>query len=223
MFSSGHLPPRTGQSPILCTVQWPCERRAIRAPSANSRGVSSWLPQMSRRGAAERGGVERMWSRTGASRSARALASLRESGSNSRSIDDLDVTRQHLREQCAPGVGDGDRDAALVVRGGGARHQAPLLEQARLVGQAAAAVDDAVGQVGHAVAARRRVAEAGQQLELHVAEVSGLAQLLLDRMSKQADHLDQGEVGAELDGVEDGGGSGMPESYLLRIRSGATS
>ena len=52
------------------------------------------------------------------------------------------------------------------------------------------------------MAARRRVAEPGQELELHVAEVAGLAQLLLDRVPEQARHLDQGEVGAELDGVE---------------------
>ena len=32
--------------------------------------------------------------------------------------DDLDVAGEHLREQRAPGVGDGDRDAPLVVRGG---------------------------------------------------------------------------------------------------------
>ena len=64
----------------------------------------------------------------------------------------------------------------------------------------------------------------GQELELHVGELSGLAQLLLDRMSKQPDHLDQGEVGTELDGVQGPApGSGMPEPCnLLRIRSGAT-
>ena len=117
-------------------------------------------------------------------------------------IDDLDVTGEHLAEPRASGVGDRDRDAALVVRRGGARDQTRLLEQAGLVGQAAAAVDDAVGQVGHAVAARRRAAETGQELELHVAEAAGLAQLLLDRVPQQADHLDQGEVGAELNGVE---------------------
>ena len=86
--------------------------------------------------------------------------------------------------------------------GRSARDQSRLLQQACLVGQAAAAVDDAVGQVGHAVAARRRVAEAGQKLELHVAEVAGVAQLLLDRVAQQAGHLDQREVRAELGGVE---------------------
>jgi hypothetical protein len=112
--------------------------------------------------------------------------------------DVLDVAREHLREPCAPGVGDGDRDAPLVVRGGRTRDEARLLEQACLVGQAAAAVDHAVGQVGHALAPRRRIAEASQELELHVAEVAGLAQLLLDRVAKQARDLDEGEVRGEL-------------------------
>lgn len=43
-------------------------------------------PPLRRRGAAERGGVERMWSRTGASRPARSLTSSRESGSKSRPL-----------------------------------------------------------------------------------------------------------------------------------------
>ena len=47
-----------------------------------------------------------------------------------------------------------------------------------------------------------RVAETRQELELHVAEVAGVAQLLLDRVAQQAGHLDQREVGAELGGVE---------------------
>ena len=51
-------------------------------------------------------------------------------------LDDLDVAGEHLREPRAAGVGDRDRDAPLVVGGGGARDQARLLEQAGLVGQA---------------------------------------------------------------------------------------
>ena len=42
------------------------------------------------------------------------------------------------------------------------------------------------------------VAEPGEQLELHVAEIAGLAQLLLDGVPQQAAHLDEREVGAEL-------------------------
>jgi NADPH:quinone reductase-like Zn-dependent oxidoreductase len=45
------------------------------------------------------------------------------------------------------------------------------------------------------VAAGRGVAEAGQELELHVAEIAGLAQLALDRVAQQARDLDEGEVG----------------------------
>jgi NADPH:quinone reductase-like Zn-dependent oxidoreductase len=116
--------------------------------------------------------------------------------------DELGVAGEHLGQQRAPGVRDRDRDASLVVWGGGAPDQARLLEQACLVGQATAAIDHAVRQVGHAVAAGRGVAETGQELKLHVAEAAGLAQLLLDGVSKQADHLDQGEVGAELNRVE---------------------
>jgi hypothetical protein len=64
--------------------------------------------------------------------------------------------------------------------------------------------------------------EPGQDLELHEAEVAGLAQLLLDRVSEQASHLDEGEVGAELDGVD--GPRWVPHDQisLLRIRSAAT-
>ena len=111
---------------------------------------------------------------------------------------------EDLLQPRATRLGDRDGHAALVVGGGRARHQARLLQQACLVGEAAAAVDDAVGQIGHPVAAGRRVAEPGQELELHVAEVSGLAQLPLDRVPEQPGHLDQGEVGAELIGVQGG-------------------
>lgn len=46
-------------------------------------------------------------------------------------------------------------------------------------------MDDAVGQVRHPLAARRGVqAEARQELELHVTEVAGLAQLLLDAVGE---------------------------------------
>jgi hypothetical protein len=41
--------------------------------------------------------------------------------------DDPGVTGHDLREQRASGVGDGDRDAALVARGGSARDQVRLL------------------------------------------------------------------------------------------------
>ena len=61
--------------------------------------------------------------------------------------------------ECPAVVGDGDQGGAFVVGAGAAGDEAGLLQQAGLVGQAAAAVDDAVGELGHgqlAVAAARR-------------------------------------------------------------------
>jgi len=84
---------------------------------------------------------------------------------------DLDVAGQDAVEQGPAVAGDGDQGGAFVVGGGGAGDEAGLLQQAGLVGQAAAAVDDAVGQLGHGQRAVR-VGEAGQELELHVAEVA---------------------------------------------------
>ena len=83
---------------------------------------------------------------------------------------DLDVAGEDLAEEGAAGVGDGDEGGAFVVGAGGAGDQAGFLQQAGLVGQAAAAVDDAVGQVGHGQ--RAAGVEAGQELELDVADVA---------------------------------------------------
>ena len=114
----------------------------------------------------------------------------------------LDMAGEHFREPRAPGRGDRDGDAPFVVLGRGPRDQACLLEQSRLVGQAASAIDDTVRQIRHAMAARRRVPETRQQLELHVAEIPRLPQLLLDGVAKQARNLDQREVRAQLDVVK---------------------
>ena len=57
-----------------------------------------------------------MWSRTGVSRFVSALRSLRE-GLEEQAADDLDVGGQEPGDEGTAGVGDGDRDAALVVRG----------------------------------------------------------------------------------------------------------
>ena len=54
------------------------------------------------------------------------------------------------------------------------------------------------------MAARRRVAQTRQELELHVAEVARLAQLLLDGVAQQARDLDERYVRAELGGVQRG-------------------
>jgi serine aminopeptidase S33 family len=83
---------------------------------------------------------------------------------------DLDVAGHHLGQEGAAVVGDVDEGGAFVVGTGTAGDQGRLLQQAGLVGQAAAAVDDAVGQVGHGQ--RAAGAEAGQELELHVADVA---------------------------------------------------
>ena len=85
---------------------------------------------------------------------------------------------------------------------GGARDESGVFHLACLIGQTTAAVDHAIGEVGHPQAAGRGVAEPSQDLELHVAEVAGGAQLLLDRVTQQAGQIHQREVGAELDGVE---------------------
>jgi hypothetical protein len=83
----------------------------------------------------------------------------------------LDVAGQDAAEEGQPAVGDGDQGGAVVVGAGAAGEEAGLLEQVGLVAQAAAAVDDAVGQLRHgqwAVGA----GEAGQELELHVADAA---------------------------------------------------
>ncbi len=82
---------RPGVTPQPLPSAWlvaslgPASSGTCRVPTAWS-GSSPYAPPLRRRGAAERGGVERMWSRTGASRPARALTSSRESGSNSRPL-----------------------------------------------------------------------------------------------------------------------------------------
>ena len=84
---------------------------------------------------------------------------------------DLDVTGHDAAEEGLAGVGDGDQGGAFVVGAGAAGDEAGLLQQAGLVGQAAAAVDDAVGQLRHGQRAGR-AGEAGQELELNVADAT---------------------------------------------------
>lgn len=78
---------------------------------------------------------------------------------------DLHVAGEDGGEDVAAGLGDRHDRAALVLRGGGALDEAALLQELRLMREAAAAVDDAVGEVGHALAAVRAVAEPGQCVE----------------------------------------------------------
>jgi galactokinase len=84
---------------------------------------------------------------------------------------DLDVAGQDAVDQGPAVVGDRDQGGAFVVGGGGAGDEAGLFQQAGLVGQAASAVDDAVGQLGHGQRAGG-AGEAGQQLELDVADAA---------------------------------------------------
>jgi NADPH:quinone reductase-like Zn-dependent oxidoreductase len=114
------------------------------------------------------------------------------------STDGLDMPGKYCLEYVAARSGDGDDGAALIVGRGGSGDQAPLLKQLCLIGQAAAAVDDAVGEVGHAQVAVDGVAQAGQELELDVTEGPGIAELFLDRGAQEAAHLREREVRAQL-------------------------
>jgi hypothetical protein len=84
--------------------------------------------------------------------------------------DHVNVARHDVAEQGPPAVSDGDQGGAIVVWAGAAGDEAGSLQQAGLVGQAAAAVDDAVGQLGHSQLPAGG-GKAGQQLKLHVAEI----------------------------------------------------
>ena len=85
--------------------------------------------------------------------------------------DDEDVAGHDAAEQGPSAIGDGDQGGAVVGEAGAAGDEAGLLQQGGLVGQAAAAVDDAVGQLGHGQLPAGG-GEAGQELELHVAEIT---------------------------------------------------
>ena len=113
-------------------------------------------------------------------------------------VDGLDMAGKHRREDVTARGRDGDHGAALVVGRGEAGDQATLVEQLRLIGQAAAAVHHAIGEVGHAHMAVGGVTQACQELELDVAQGAGVAELLLDRGAQQTAHLREGEVRAEL-------------------------
>jgi hypothetical protein len=115
--------------------------------------------------------------------------------------DDLDVAGHNAPEEVESAARDGDQGGPVVVGAGGPGDEARFLQQPGLVGQAAAAVDDAVGQLGHGQLAAGG-GEAGQQLELDVAEIALGAQLLLDTMLEQADGLHEREVGVQLGGIE---------------------
>jgi len=84
---------------------------------------------------------------------------------------DLDVSGQDPVQEDQALAGDGHQGGAVIIGAGAAGEEAGFLQQAGLVGQAAAAVDDAVGQLRHGQLAVRG-GQPGQELELHVAEVA---------------------------------------------------
>jgi hypothetical protein len=116
----------------------------------------------------------------------------------------IDVPRKHSGNQLPPGVGDRHDDAALVLRRRRTRDQAALVQQPRLVGEPAPAVDHPVGQVGHPQPSLGRVDQPCQDLKLHIAEVAVGAQVLIDRVLKNAADFHQSEVRPELLGIQTG-------------------
>ncbi len=116
--------------------------------------------------------------------------------------DHLDVTWQDASKKRAASGRNGHGGAALVVERRRARDEPGLVELRRLVGESATAVDDAIGDVGHALLTAWCVVEAGEDLELDVAQVTLGAQLLFDGVVEEAADLHQREVGGELLGVE---------------------
>lgn len=130
-------------------------------------------------------------------------------------VDGPNVAGEHGCEDVATGGGEGGDCAALVVRRRRAGDEAALLEELRLIGESAAAVDHAVGEVGHPLAAVGGIAQAGQQLELDVAEVACVAELPLDGRAEQGAHLREGEVGGELGRSQGGGALGRHVARVL--------
>lgn len=106
---------------------------------------------------------------------------------------DIDVSGQHLGHERSSALGDADQGGALIIGAVPPLDEPGFLQKPGLMRQSAAAVDDPVGEFGHG---QRFVGvdEFGQQLELHVAEISLGAQLLRDRVLEQADGLHQREV-----------------------------
>ncbi len=109
---------------------------------------------------------------------------------------ELNVARQQVLDQRSSGRCDRHDDAALVFDRWRAPDEPRLLQLIDLVGEPAAAVDDAIGQVGHALLAGRRSGEPRQDLELHVTDSTVDTQVLLDGMLEQTADLHEREVGS---------------------------
>jgi hypothetical protein len=114
------------------------------------------------RGAAERGGVG-------------ARERLEE-----QVADDVDVSGHDLREQRAPGVGDGDGDAMLVARG----RSAPLWQDGTEGGEAVATMELFKGAIGlfKNPASHRRVDYTDATEAAEVVLLADLLMRLLDKI-----------------------------------------
>ena len=88
-----------------------------------------------------------------------------------KSPDDVDVAGQHLGETGAARPGDGHDDGALIDGAGLSGNQALGLQEAGLMGQTAAAVDNAVGQFRHGQWPVG-VDELGQNFELDITQAA---------------------------------------------------
>lgn len=110
--------------------------------------------------------------------------------------DGFNVSWEYRSEDVPAGTGDADDGAAFIIGRRGAGDQAALLERLCLIGQAAAAVDHSVSEVGHTRAAVYGVTQACQELELDVAQSPDIAQLLLDGGAQKTAYFREGEVRA---------------------------
>jgi hypothetical protein len=115
-------------------------------------------------------------------------------------VNGVDMAGEHCREQGAASLGECQDGAAFVVGRGRAGNETTVFQQLRLVRQSAAAIDHAVGEIRHAPLPIRSVAQASEELELDVAEVTGIAELFLNCVAQQATHLRESEVRPELPG-----------------------
>jgi hypothetical protein len=122
-------------------------------------------------------------------------------GIKQQASDDLDVAGQDASEEGAAMVGDGYQGGALVVGVRSTRDEAGFFQQPSLVGEAAAAVDNAVCQLRHGQLALG-IGEAGKELKLHVADVALGPKLQCDLVLEQANSLHEHEVSPQFLGIE---------------------
>jgi hypothetical protein len=115
-------------------------------------------------------------------------------------VNGVDMAGEHCREHGAASLGECQDGAAFVIGRGRAGNEPTVFQQLRLVGQSAAAVDHAVGEIRHAQLPIRSIAQASEELELDVAEVAGITELFLNCMAQQATHLGESEVRPQLRG-----------------------